>query len=112
MSVIILRGYPASGKSTWARAKAQEGGYFIVNRDTIRTQLTGSDNKQALDYQLEKVVTELAHEQARVALKAGLNVIIDATNLRRKHAVQWANLAWESGVEFSVIDFEVNPWEC
>lgn len=112
MSVIILRGYPASGKSTWARKKAQEGGYFIVNRDTIRTQLTGSDNKQALDYQLEKVVTDMAHEQARVALNAGLNVIIDATNLRRKFAVQWANLAHEMGVPYEVLDVDTPAEEC
>src|SRR5690625_7725477 len=98
MSVIILRGYPASGKSTWARAKAQEGGYFIVKRDTIRRQLSGAAEKQVVTYDLEKVVTDMAHEQARGALKEGLRIMIDATNLRRKSAGQRGYLAPETGV--------------
>lgn len=112
MTVIILRGYPASGKSTWANSVARQGGHFIVNRDTIRTQLTGTSAKQLLPYESEQLVSKIAQAQAREAIKAGLHVIIDATNLRRKHAVWWANLAYEMGVGYKVLDFEVSAEEC
>lgn len=106
MSVTILRGYPASGKSTYAQALAGEGGYIIVSRDIIRAQVAGTDEETIFDYESENFVTKIADAQARAALDNDWSVIIDDTNLRRKHARRWANLAIEYGTTYEVIDFK------
>ena len=36
MKIIMLKGLPASGKSTWAKERALEGNYLIISKDEIR----------------------------------------------------------------------------
>jgi predicted kinase len=101
-SIEILRGYSASGKSTYAR----QSGKFIVSRDLIRQQLTGRSEKTVLSPGDENTVTALQEAQVRDAVEAGLDVVIDDTNLVLKFARRWAELAEELGVEWSVTDFK------
>lgn len=101
-SIEILRGYSASGKSTYAR----QSGKFIVSRDIVRQQLTGRSEKMVLSPEDEKVVTYIETEQVRAAIKAGKDVVIDDTNLVLKFARRWADLAVELGVPWSVRDFK------
>lgn len=107
-SITILRGYSASGKSTWAR----ESGKFIVSRDIVRQQLTGRSEKMVLSPEDEKTVTYIETEQVRAAIKAGKDVVIDDTNLVLKFARRWVDLAVELGVEWSVRDFPVDWYTC
>lgn len=104
--LVILRGVSGSGKSTWARLAAGEG-YVIVSRDLIRPSVSGVPGKQVLDSEGEKKVTTLQDAQIRAALKAGLGVIVDDTNLNLKFAERFAKLAVEENVLYRTVDFVV-----
>jgi predicted kinase len=92
-SIEILRGYSASGKSTYAR----ESGKFIVSRDLIRQQF-GATMKTVFGQETEAKVSKIQEAQVRTAISAGMDVVIDDTNLVLKFARRWADLAVELGV--------------
>lgn len=78
MRLTILRGLPASGKSSYAEEQLKSGNTVRVNRDDIRAMihkgLQWSGARERVTVSVEKaVVTE--------ALKSGLNVIVDDTNM-------------------------------
>lgn len=101
--VTVLRGYSASGKSTWAKAS----GAFIVSRDHIRQQITGSTVKTALDSAGEQLVSKMETAQIVTALQTGVNVVVDNTNLRARDARRYLDLAVKHGAEWEVKDFLV-----
>jgi len=86
-SIVLTRGIPASGKSTWAKQWVAEdpANRVRLNRDDLRTMIGATD----FDFATEKLVTHLQHEGARQALKAGKSVVIDDTNLRAKYVRAW-----------------------
>lgn len=108
--IVILRGYSSSGKSTYAAQNSQDA--IIVSRDSIRAMLTGSSTKQVLDYKDETLVTEIQETTVKAAIRRGVSVIIDDTNLVLRYARRWANLAQDLGVTYHVIDFKVEADEC
>ena len=110
-SLKITRGYPSSGKSTWALGM-EMCEYVRVNRDSIRQQVFGLDGKGILTPKQENEVTKLEVALVEAALNAGKSVVVDATHLRQKYAVQWADLAEKHGVLFQVVDFPVDADEC
>ena len=110
-SLTITRGLPASGKSTWALGM-EMCEYVRVNRDDIRQQVFGLDGKGILTPKQENEVTKLEVALVEAALNAGRSVVVDATHLRQKYAVQWADLAEKHGVLFQVVDFPVDADEC
>ena len=110
-SLTITRGLPASGKSTWALGM-EMCEYVRVNRDSIRQQVFGLDGKGILTPKQENEVTKLEVALVEAALNAGKSVVVDATHLRQKYAVQWADLAEKHGVSFHVVDFPVDADEC
>ena len=110
-SLTITRGYPGSGKSTWA-LNMTKCGYVRVNRDSIRQQVFGLEGKGILSSKQEREVTKLEIALVEAALNAGKNVVVDATHLRQKYAVQWADLAERHGAFFKVMDFPVDVDEC
>lgn len=73
----VLVGLPASGKSTWA--KENGGKASIVSTDEIRAELTGDAGDQSRNAD----VWEIAFSRAEALLRAGKNVIFDATNCGR-----------------------------
>ncbi len=79
LSVIVMRGLPGSGKSTYAYElmKKEPGRFVRVNKDDIRSMLHNNvwsrENEE---------ITRQAHDNAiLVALRNGKNLIIDNTNL-------------------------------
>jgi len=108
----ITRGYPASGKTTYARAwVAKDPEHRVrVNRDDLRWNLygryTGLNNGQ------EWTVTKAQRGAVKNLLTAGQSVIVDDTNLRLKFARAWADLAQSLGVDFKVVDSEVPADVC
>lgn len=96
MKVLALRGISGSGKSTYARQlKAQ--GWVVVSRDDIRETMFR-------DYQSvsEDVVTVVEDAAIEAALKAGLNVVIDDTNIRIKFLKRFAEIALRNNASFDV----------
>ena len=75
--IILTKGLPASGKTTWAKEYCLKNPDFIrVSRDDLR-HMRG---KYWLPKQ-EKIITEMVDGCILSAIKAQKNVILDATNL-------------------------------
>lgn len=82
-SVIILKGLPGSGKSTWARQMLNDypGQYKRINKDDLRAML---DNSRWSKHN-EKFVLNLRNHIILEALSDGRSVIVDDTNLSSRH---------------------------
>jgi predicted kinase len=102
--ILVLRGLPASGKTTYAKSIADT--HSRVSRDDIRASLTGRAEKFAGDPAFEARVTKIEEAQVTAFVKAGRSVVIDDTNLRLKYARRWIELANTLGVESDVINFK------
>lgn len=79
--LIICRGLPASGKSTWAKQWVLEDPEHRVrvNQDDIRLML----GKYWVPSR-EKLVQEIQFDAILEALSRGFDVVIDNTNLNKK----------------------------
>ena len=98
--IIMLKGLPASGKTTWAKEKINENSNYIrINKDDIRESITGKWTPKK-----EKIVISIRNSLIKVGINLGKNVIIDDTNLNPKHEQSLKTLAQELGVEFEVND--------
>jgi predicted kinase len=81
--VILTRGLPASGKSTWAKKLIDDnpGMYKRISKDSLREMLdNGKWNKAN-----EKFVLKARDALILEALDAGYHVIVDDTNLSVRH---------------------------
>lgn len=78
-TILILRGLPASGKSTFARKLIDEnkGAWKRLNKDELRAMLDNSHHTTANEKFVERVRDMMLIE----ALKEGKHVVIDDTNL-------------------------------
>lgn len=97
--LVITRGLPGSGKTTWA--KSRDG--VRVNRDDLRDMMFGAQG--ILPWDQELLVTEAQQSAVRNALKHDRTVYVDDTNLRLKYVRVWEQMAQEENVEFQVVDF-------
>lgn len=105
VEVILTRGIPGSGKSTWARAWVAElpNERGRVNRDDIRMAVFGRPHR--VD---EKVVTRVQNATIRALIDAGKDIVIDNTNLNPDHAGKLTSFIRSLGAVVSVRDFEVD----
>lgn len=108
--VILTKGLPASGKSTWAKELlAQEPGKWKrINKDDLRSMLdNGKWSKEN-----EKFVLKIRDELILSALDQGFHVIVDDTNLHHKHVQQVGELI-KGKAELEIKDFtDVSLDEC
>ena len=81
--VILTRGLPGSGKSTWAKQliDSKPNCYKRINKDDLRAML--DNNTWSQDN--EKFILTVRNLLIMEALKKGKHVIIDDTNLNAKH---------------------------
>lgn len=105
--VIITRGLPASGKSTWAREYVRENDNFvIVEKDEIRKDSRlFKDGVYVHKRGDEGIVLKERDRLIRDALKAGKGVISSDTNLVQKHINKISNIAKEYDVEVEIVEF-------
>jgi predicted kinase len=89
--VLILRGLPASGKSTFARKLLAENpnAWKRLNKDELRAMLDDSAHTPANEQFVNRIRDILLME----ALKARKNVVIDDTNLTEKPIEQITQVA-------------------
>lgn len=78
-ALILMIGIPGSGKSTWISQNQSEN-TVVVSPDDIRRELSGNVSDQTQNAK----VWFLVKERTSAALKAGKNVILDATNVASK----------------------------
>lgn len=109
MEVIILRGIPGSGKSTWAREwVAEQSRRIIVCRDDIRNMLG--------DYWVPKreaLVTAIEEDSVTRAIERGYSVCIDACHVKPKYIKKWREsvlMFRHEGydIDFKIIQFNVD----
>lgn len=104
----MMRGLPASGKSTKAQEIISQGSWVRLNRDLLRTMLhfdkfTGRNEGLTVD--AEKYL-------ATSFLKAGISVCVDDTNLGDSHKDMWSNIAKEADAKFEVVDMATPVSTC
>lgn len=88
--LIIMKGLPASGKSTKAKELIADYGNTVrINKDLLRTML----HFDKFNGKNESVTNEASKELARAFLIAEMNVIVDDTNLNPKVIQGWRSLA-------------------
>jgi predicted kinase len=110
--LMITRGLPASGKSTWAREWVAEEpvGRARVNRDDLRSNLYGTARPSHAQEAAISVVQEAA---VTALLAAGRSVVVDDMHLRARYVTHWATVAAGAGVRLDVRDFtDVAVEEC
>lgn len=107
MKMILTRGLPGSGKTTWAK---KQKGFIRINRDDIREMLFYNI---LYSPEQEEQITCIQHGALKNALKAGHDVILDDTNLNTKYVRQLMKIAQSFGAEVEFKDFtDVSPEKC
>lgn len=103
LELILTRGIPASGKSTWAKAWVLSGKDRVrINRDDIRMQLF---NKEfGVD---EDAVTAVEDAMITAALKSGRSVVVDDCNIQRKYINRLSAIGHRYGASVRVVQFDI-----
>ncbi|MEU4687666.1 AAA family ATPase [Actinoplanes sp. NPDC023714] len=102
--LLITRGLPASGKTTFARKLQPD--VVRVNRDDLRRMLHGA---RLYTQRSEAQVTQAQRAAVEALLRARGSVVVDDTNLRAKTVREWAELAARFDASFEVHDFTGVP---
>lgn len=100
--LLVLKGLPASGKSTHAAALVEQG-WVRTNKDTIREELFPNYKRRD-----EKKVIKERDRQIRDALSSGKNVVVDDTNLNPIHIKALSNIAKEYNCILEIDDSFLN----
>jgi predicted kinase len=106
--LIVTRGLPGSGKTTWARAwvAAAPGRRARLNRDDVRAMLHG---RRLATTEQEAMVTSVQHAGIRALLDAGVDVVADDTNLSDAAIAAFAELAAHAGARLQIQDLTGVP---
>lgn len=111
--LILTRGLPGCGKTTWAKSITHTGprsAAVRVSRDDIRRMLGYYDDFSAAR---EQLVTQIERAAVVNALMRGKSVIVDDCNLNPVYIEEWKAVATECGMEVEIKDFtHVSLREC
>lgn len=106
--LIVLMGFPASGKTTLARKmQERELGLARVNRDDLRSMLGLSYHPS-----IEDIVRWIEVEFVRKLLANGVSVIVDDTNLKWRTRNNWGVVAGDCGAIHQKIFIHTPMDEC
>lgn len=105
--LVITRGIPASGKSTWAKAWVLEDPTkrYRINRDA--TRFTQGIKTGVSTFEQEVMISVAHHAQGLAVLKTGKDVVVDDTNLRSRYVKGWLRVARDAGATVRVVDFPI-----
>lgn len=103
MKLIMTKGLPASGKSTWAKKQvvASHGRTKRVNKDDLRAMIDDS----IWSKQNEKNVLQVRDYIVKHYLSNGFDVIVDDTNLAPSHETTLRKIAEDTGAIFEIESF-------
>ncbi len=103
--LLVLKGLPASGKSTYAKELVAKG-WKRVNKDDLRAMIDASKwSKQS-----EMFIKYAEIDISKRYLKEGYNVVVDDTNFGYEE--MWFKIAEEYKAEFEVKFFDTSFIEC
>ncbi|WP_097006524.1 RNA ligase [Lacrimispora amygdalina] len=109
--LLVLRGVPGSGKSTWIKQNNLEE--YTLSSDHIRTlfqapSLNGNGERFLYDYENEKVWRTLT-EMLEARMGRGEFIIVDATNTTSKEILKYKVLADKYRYRIYCVDFSNVP---
>lgn len=106
-NMIITRGVPASGKSTFARewVSADPDNRIEVNRDNIR-EMMGFPGRGSKDQ--EKMVTDIHRAMIASAADSGKSVIVSDTNMVARFVKQITRTGIDAGMDVEIKDFKID----
>ena len=125
-ALVITHGISGSGKSHWARRLATRPGWLQLRSDIERKRRfglwgdlqdpgSGQNLRDPAQLYSPEVSRWLYRERLPActvaALAAGLNVVVDATFLKRKHREVFRALAARCGANFAVLECLSDPEE-
>lgn len=96
MRLILVRGVPGSGKSTFA-AKVFPGAFHVEN-DMFHVK----DGEYRFDFNKQKDAVSWCMDMCDTALRNGMDVVVSNTFTKRKYITAYAKLASEHGADVSV----------
>lgn len=105
--LVVMRGLPASGKSTYAKTLVDKG-YTRVNKDDLRAMLHNSKWSR----QNEAFILRVRDDIVFAALAAGKDVVVDDTNLAPKHVETLTKIGNHFKADVTVKTIEVPLNEC
>lgn len=100
--IILTRGLPASGKSTWAKEFVRFNPNTVrVSRDDLRSQMYPESDYRDID---EDLITEAETALVRAALRQGKAVVVDAMHLQQRYINRWQKL----GYPVEIVEFHTD----
>ena len=100
--IILTRGLPASGKSTWAKEFVRFNPNTVrVSRDDLRSQLYPGADYRDID---EDLITEVETAAVRAALRQDKTVVVDAMHLQQRYINRWQKL----GYPVEIVEFHTD----
>lgn len=86
--LIFLYGYPAAGKTTFAKDFVEHNPSFVrISADEIRKEIYGSEDVYGDSF----LIYQRILGRMRTSLKEGKDVLYDATNLRLSYRLDYLN---------------------
>lgn len=105
--ILMLKGLPASGKSTYARELVEQG-YVRVNKDELRAMMHNSkfskNNERDVLFMRDTIVKD--------SVIAGKNVVVDDTNFEAKHQIKLKEIADDLNATLEVLFIDTPLEEC
>ena len=107
--VYVMRGLPGSGKSTIARKLCADTGAFRLNMDDIRSMLGFGNGTDRWSHENEAVAFELQLNSLVNLVKAGHDVVIDNTHIRKEWLIKYRKALRFFDVQFQMVDCTMVP---
>lgn len=100
--ITVLMGLPGSGKSYYAE-KSMEGSPIRVSSDEIRERIF----RDVASQKYNRYVFSIMRLMVEKAIGAGCDVLVDSTNIQRKHRKPWIDIGGRMGID--VVCLFVDP---
>lgn len=106
--LLMLKGLPASGKTTYARELVEKQGYVRVNKDDLRAMMHNGEWSKGNETEILRV----RDNTINAALDDGKSVVVDDTNFAAIHQNTLERVAGRRGAEFEVLFIDTPLEEC
>jgi predicted kinase len=111
VTVIMTRGLPASGKTTWAKEYVRDNpGTIRFNNDEFSYMTTGFDDGRSFEPMDASYLARMRQEAIKVSVLKGVDIVLDNTNLSAKALAEVLDFVGVHEVRF--VDFKTSTLEC